>query len=57
MSAHWCPPCKGLLPTLKRFYEEVNSMELDNGKNEDDVSISNNKNFEIVYVSFDNSID
>jgi thiol-disulfide isomerase/thioredoxin len=27
MSANWCPPCKGLLPCLKKFYSEVNSKQ------------------------------
>jgi thiol-disulfide isomerase/thioredoxin len=26
-SANWCPPCKGMVPCLKRFYEEVNEKE------------------------------
>ena len=21
-SAHWCPPCRGFTPVLKRFYDE-----------------------------------
>ena len=29
MSANWCPPCKGLIPCLKKFYEEVNSSRYD----------------------------
>ena len=22
-SAHWCPPCRGFTPVLKKFYDEV----------------------------------
>ena len=24
-SAHWCPPCRGFTPVLKKFYDEVKS--------------------------------
>ena len=24
-SAHWCPPCRGLLMNLKTFYNEINA--------------------------------
>eukprot|EP01063_Lacrimia_lanifica_P016177 TRINITY_DN227_c0_g2_i5.p3 TRINITY_DN227_c0_g2~~TRINITY_DN227_c0_g2_i5.p3 ORF type:complete len:143 (+),score=73.93 TRINITY_DN227_c0_g2_i5:852-1280(+) len=37
-SAHWCPPCRGFTPVLKKFYEEYKAM---------------NPNFEIVFVSGD----
>jgi thiol-disulfide isomerase/thioredoxin len=28
MSAHWCPPCKGFLPHLKKFCDEVNALDI-----------------------------
>jgi thiol-disulfide isomerase/thioredoxin len=28
-SAHWCPPCRGLLPLLKEFYRQVNLVDLE----------------------------
>ena len=60
MSSHWCPPCKGLLLHLKKFYEEVNNLDLrsEKEKKEDPNSQSllrGARNFEIVYISFDNS--
>ncbi|KPA78780.1 tryparedoxin-like protein [Leptomonas pyrrhocoris] len=38
-SAHWCPPCRSFTPILKDFYERHGQ----------------DKNFEIVFVSRDNS--
>jgi len=42
-SAHWCPPCRQFTPVLKDFYGEV----VDESE----------KPFEIVFVSFDRSVD
>mmetsp|Transcript_55402 Transcript_55402/g.140437 ORF Transcript_55402/g.140437 Transcript_55402/m.140437 type:complete len:191 (+) Transcript_55402:78-650(+) len=39
-SAHWCPPCRGFTPALKKFYEEVKASGGD---------------FEILFVSSDKS--
>lgn len=41
-SAQWCPPCRRFLPKLTKFYSTLKE---------------NNKPFEIVYVSNDNSRD
>jgi len=37
-SAHWCPPCRGFTPVLKKFYAEYKAA---------------NPDFEIVFVSSD----
>merc|ERR1711920_80261 len=37
-SAHWCPPCRGFTPQLKKFYEEYKASD---------------PNFEIIFVSSD----
>lgn len=37
-SAHWCPPCRGFTPVLRKFYENVQS---------------GNENLEIIFVSGD----
>jgi nucleoredoxin len=37
-SAHWCPPCRGFTPQLKKFYEERKASD---------------PNFEIIFVSSD----
>jgi nucleoredoxin len=39
-SAHWCPPCRGFTPVLKKFYEEVKG---------------SGGAFEILFVSSDRS--
>jgi len=39
-SAHWCPPCKGFTPALKKFYEEIQGQ---------------GGAFEIIFVSSDRS--
>mmetsp|Transcript_81903 Transcript_81903/g.227048 ORF Transcript_81903/g.227048 Transcript_81903/m.227048 type:complete len:321 (-) Transcript_81903:209-1171(-) len=39
-SAHWCPPCRGFTPVLKKFYETVNG---------------GGGNLQIVFVSSDKS--
>ena len=41
-SANWCPPCKSFAPILREFYNEVNSDE---------------KRFEVIFVSFDEAHD
>jgi thiol-disulfide isomerase/thioredoxin len=28
-SADWCPPCKGMLPSLNEFYKQVNLIDLE----------------------------
>uniref|UniRef100_A0A914VZ26 Thioredoxin domain-containing protein n=1 Tax=Plectus sambesii TaxID=2011161 RepID=A0A914VZ26_9BILA len=42
-SAHWCPPCRQFTPVLKDFYGELVD--------------ESDKEFEIVFVSFDRSAD
>lgn len=37
-SAHWCPPCRGFTPVLKKFYEAYKAKD---------------PNFEIIFVSSD----
>lgn len=39
-SAHWCPPCRRFTPELVKFYKEAKAK---------------NPNFEIIFVSADNS--
>ena len=41
-SAHWCPPCRTFTPVLVKFYDTLKA---------------ENKPFEIVFVSFDNTED
>lgn len=41
-SAHWCPPCRGFTPVLKKFYETVKAK---------------GENIEIVFVSGDRDED
>lgn len=40
-SAHWCPPCRRFTPFLSKFYNAI--------------KIRENKKFEILFVSQDNS--
>jgi thiol-disulfide isomerase/thioredoxin len=42
LAAHWCPPCRGFTPKLADYYRKVTG---------------DDKNLEIVYVSFDRSVD
>ncbi|MFN9898198.1 MAG: hypothetical protein ACK55Z_05250, partial [bacterium] len=28
-SAEWCPPCKGMIPSLIEFYNQVNLIDLE----------------------------
>jgi len=41
-SAHWCPPCRGFTPVLKKFYEDVKAQD---------------KGLEIVFITSDSSPD
>ena len=45
-SGHWCPPCNGFQPVIKKFYKDVNAG-----------TIGDSKRVEIVYVSCDNTIE
>jgi hypothetical protein len=42
LAAHWCPPCRGFTPKLADYYRKVTGAD---------------KNLEIVFVSFDRSVD
>eukprot|EP00347_Sterkiella_histriomuscorum_P017788 403347991 len=60
-SAHWCPPCKGLLINLKKFHQEVNFRKYfsddseDEKEDEEQITGVTYKNFELVYIYMDNS--
>ena len=41
-SGAWCPPCRGFLPIIKKFYAEINK------------GCGSNKRVEIVFISCDN---
>jgi len=45
-SGAWCPPCRGFLPVLKKFYKEINKG-----------CTGPSKRVEIIFVSCDNEKD